>query len=1764
MLLESKLQDVLEQLKQYQNALLVAAAQPSGALAPVPSALQQASALVPQPALVTPSAMMYPPSAYRAEGYDYWTSHGYDPAAALHGYRGFQQPIPSNYGIGYAGMTPRGMPPPPHYPSRSVRPETEDYGPDSFAYGDEYRRETDFTVGPEVVKEHQATGGSGSSGFAPVPALQPGFFSLPRPVPSESSHIGLTGKLEDRVVRISGASIPGQGTVPVTSEIRAIVQSSNSPSVITVGTKPGILRAAVSSAAAGGASERVLPATTSLFGQQHSTSATSVVKPSFNQSSESQKDDEDHDDSYTEPHFEPIVVLPEVVDLKTGEEDETVLFADRVKLYRFTDKQWKERGVGTLKILFNESTIRARILMRREQVHKVCANHYIKPDMTVEKKSPEDVKVLTWKAVDCSDEEPRLEQFCCKFKTEEIADQFIENFKKATKLMTDRKQAPTVDNQKSASEVTSATSFGSATSVPAQQLSAFSVAALAFTSSSGQPAKFSFGVSSSPSTPFSSSTFRPPSSTAAIGMATASSQQLAKPVFAVSQANVKPTESTSVVSGIFRVTSTTSVTASSAQSPLFGSTFSATKVSTFSTQPLPVESTISTTNVATSGTKPTLFGSAISTADATPSNMQPLLFGQTGSALKVSASSTPLFSTTKVTASSTQSPFGSKFSSTPVASAGSQPLAFGSTFSAPSFITGAQQPVFGTTSFTTSNGQPSLFSSTFSAVSVSASTAVTSVTATVSKFSSTSTPSIAVSNAGTTTVTSVLGGFTFNKPPVIKVEEKTDVVDEKKDASKPANPFANFSFTSGTKAVVTKDDDKEKSEKQEVAFGTSKWLASGQDTLNQILSESTSAEVNENNPVSTTPATSAIFGSKTSAFGLSFKTVTESSASAFVSKKVDADIFNAKGQRLFEDGKNSEKDNETGNDEGVEEYVPNRSFEALVSLPEVEVVTGEENETRLFGERAKLYRMDNECKQWKERGIGEIKILKHATSQKFRILMRREQVLKVCANHYITTKMKLLPMKTSETSWCWFARDFSEQEIHEEQLCVKFKTVEEAKNFKSTFEGCQKILAEADTQQKSAAGSKARSANVDQTMKISASEGTSAESSASASLSSLFKPKQGEWQCEVCYVKNSGDKTNCVACESPKPASKVEVMPSKPKIENIGPTSSSSSSLSSLFKPKDGEWQCEACYIKNSGDKAKCIACETPKPGLKIEAVQSPPNNENISAVTSSLSSLFKPKDGEWQCNTCYVKNDSNKMKCAACETPKPGAPAEQPETKPSVQLKLGPNGGFTFGADQPMSFAAGFGSSTPATDSGKKEDGVGFMPKATGFGQVSTGFGGFAFGNTKDAETKTGGGDVVDSSASVVTSGTSQPATDAGKPFSFGQASSGFGATFAAIKSSDSKDQQPASGAGKENAKPIFGTPSTSGSKPVFTFGGAGGTASPASFVFGGKGFSVGLSNAVKSADAPQTTEKPSSSSTPKKPDSSLPAFGPKPVFGNFSFASSSVASPSTTGTDSQSKTISDDSSQKVFGTPSFSFAGVNSDTGKPVESTTLATPTKPAFFATLASPVSPQSPDGLYKNSEGEDDHIIFEPIVRLPENVEVRTGEEDEEVLYSQRAKLYRFVGNEWKERGVGDVKILQHKQKKQVRLLMRREKVLKICMNHRLAPEMSLKQMPNAQGKVLMWHAEDFADGESVHEKFSIRFKDAQVASSFETAFNRALEHLKTTKKTESVVATLPEAASSTFTASSSNSSGKSLLMDLLTKTTSSSRSLRKCVANYRRS
>jgi hypothetical protein len=88
------------------------------------------------------------------------------------------------------------------------------------------------------------------------------------------------------------------------------------------------------------------------------------------------------------------------------------------------------------------------------------------------------------------------------------------------------------------------------------------------------------------------------------------------------------------------------------------------------------------------------------------------------------------------------------------------------------------------------------------------------------------------------------------------------------------------------------------------------------------------------------------------------------------------------------------------------------------------------------------------------------------------------------------------------------------------------------------------------------------------------------------------------------------------------------------------------------------------------------------------------------------------------------------------------------------------------------------------------------------------------------------------------------------------------------------------------------------------------------------------------------------------------------------------------------------------------------------------------------------------LKQDEAPESEDVHFEPVVKLTEKVEVKTNEEAEEQMFKMRAKLFKFVreSSEWKERGTGDVRLLKHKENGKTRLVMRRDKTLKVCANH----------------------------------------------------------------------------------------------------------------------
>ncbi|XP_023348327.1 RANBP2-like and GRIP domain-containing protein 5/6 isoform X4 [Eurytemora carolleeae] len=468
--------------------------------------------------------------------------------------------------------------------------------------------------------------------------------------------------------------------------------------------------------------------------------------------------------------------------------------------------------------------------------------------------------------------------------------------------------------------------------------------------------------------------------------------------------------------------------------------------------------------------------------------------------------------------------------------------------------------------------------------------------------------------------------------------------------------------------------------------------------------------------------------------------------------------------------------------EEPEEYEPEVDFKPVVPLPEeIEVITGEEDEDILFEDRAKLFRFSDDSKEWKERGLGQAKILRNKETGQVRFLMRRDQTFKICANHTILSEIKLDLMKGNTKARIWGAQDFSDGELTTEKFCIKMKTEEQIEKFHAAF------------------------------------------------------------------------------VEAAKTA--VSRSPKKPE-KAVEKASTGKSLADFAAAQKSGSWECEGCLTRNDNAKIQCLACEGAKPGCEEEV---------------------------------------KKLKEAA----KPAA----------AVMTIGAGGGFKFG-----------GGVTPASSGS-----------------------GFVFG----------------------------------------------------------------------------GGSSTATSTPGFSFG------------------------------------TPKSTAEVSKEDSPKPPFGTKD-------------------------------------THEFSFGGIRTSPRKHNESTT--------------------SENDLYQEDEGEN--IYFEPVIPLPEKVDVKTGEEEETVLYSHKAKVFRFTDGEWKERGIGDIKILKHEKTGKVRLLMRREQVLKICLNHYVTPQL-VSNFKEKDTKSWTWAAQDFSDGELTSMTFALRFKTPEISSDFKSALDTAMSSFgaltpSESKPTESVI------------------------------------------------
>ncbi|KAL7866306.1 hypothetical protein SRHO_G00115530 [Serrasalmus rhombeus] len=728
------------------------------------------------------------------------------------------------------------------------------------------------------------------------------------------------------------------------------------------------------------------------------------------------------------PHFEPIVPLPDKVDVKTGEEEEEEMFCNRAKLFRFEAeaKEWKERGIGSIKILKHKTSGKFRVLMRREQVLKICANHYITADMALKPNAGSD-KSWVWHAIDYADEMPKTEQLAIRFKTADEAALFKLKFVEAQRAL----QSLQIQDQskESYSKSSAPQETGRKVDLKTQ-----------FAKKEGEwdctvccvrngPSSKTCVACQSPNPNLSKSEAKP-----ADGFRNAPTVTPSAGTFTFGLSG-KDTSSETSFKGFgdqipFSFKFGTQATAApSGQSDKTSGQWEASADSFVSDKCLTpsVQAVSNSSSVAPTGFS---FGPGLDQFAKKPGqwDCDACLVRNDAAATKCISCQTPC-STAKSQGGLAM--FGKKEGQwdcetclvrnegtsshcvscqEPKVSAKSSLAAPASSSFSFSFSSKDNQPA--ATGFKANFDASSTFQFGQSKKETPAAFKFESSAAQVETSSSTSTFSFSLPASAS--------AFKFG----LKEQESTAAVSQA-----PSGSASSF-----LKNIAEQHREKEK----EAASST----------------QSPATTSNDDNPLLT---------GKQNTF--SFADLAKSSQGNFQFGQTDPSFtgFAGAGEQLFTSFREGQKADTSVDQDEEDMYKTDENddiqFEPVVKMPEkVELVTGEEDEECLYTNRVKLFRFDCETQQWKERGVGNLKILKNNKNGRLRVLMRREQVLKVCANHWITTTMNLKPLAGSDRAWMWQASDFSDGDARFEQLAAKFKTPELAADFKQKFEECQRLL----------------------------------------------------------------------------------------------------------------------------------------------------------------------------------------------------------------------------------------------------------------------------------------------------------------------------------------------------------------------------------------------------------------------------------------------------------------------------------------------------------------------------------------------------------------------------------------------------------------------------------------------------------------------------------------------------------------------------------
>uniref|UniRef100_A0A1B0B792 RanBP2-type domain-containing protein n=1 Tax=Glossina palpalis gambiensis TaxID=67801 RepID=A0A1B0B792_9MUSC len=987
-------------------------------------------------------------------------------------------------------------------------------------------------------------------------------------------------------------------------------------------------------------------------------------------------------------------------------------------------------------------------------------------------------------------------------------------------------------------------------------------------------------------------------------------------------------------------------------------------------------------------------------------------------------------------------------------------------------------------------------------------------------------------------------------------------------STKAFNKYATFSCKPEVEAPAVFDSFKDNNSTMALINCTSKVIGTISSSTSASSVTSTNTSINtissSKNITTASPfASNNLNKSPTAAFSIA-TAITTSVVPVMVSKENATSNLNKSAA------------SDTGDD-----HVPISEFQAVIPLPDVvEIKTGEENEIVLFEHRAKLMRFDKKAGEWKERGLGNFKLLqdKHDID-KLRVLMRREQVHKLCCNQRVYKDTAFIYRKNSDTALSWAGLDFSDNELLVEILTIRFKTPEVCKQFLKALNEAQDRMS-AEGKETNVQSSKASSEAVAKNTVIgsclaygSPKDKVSPKSTVSnivAPISKSFNiglPATGaantmltpSLPTQFTFTFQKSNVNSAIACSDKRLTTDL----SQTSLTSIG-------AFEDQFKPNAGSWACQACNILNGADKMYCVACGSPKdnkvsPKSTVSNIVAPisksfnfgfaatgaantmltpslptqftftfqKSNVNSEVLTTdlsqtSLTSAISKKESNT--NGLFLSDLAQKFRFSfpvakiskseiitpkvdfafnAGSTPTKGVFTFTTSSTTSTSLSDIPNTtmlpnpaavessdklGFLNGLPQQNTEAliltkmnTGQESAKEAFSLNRKVFNFILKPKCSGKSCKSPSKFDSVADDAEDEDTKSAQLDEwqnsVHTTQSIPLPGKNKKIADK---------------FMKAVKKTLDGNTSP--------KVEIAGT-----STSVRTSASLGPTAS-------------NMTEETDNSSFLSFTGHPSNENTTA--DGCIFGSGENPATTTTHVATSLFERLTVTTTTGSANTGPFVDLSKTA-TAAIGFASLAAKASKD-DKVTIAFAkgkekpgpgnfiglTDQNAFARFAKPLagvndaksnqtdSCSSAENNF-NDKNYDPH--YEPVIALPAEIVITTGEEEETKLFGERATLFRWddTSKEWKERGVGELKILFHPIKQTYRMLMRREKIYKLILNHLVNTEFSFNEMKK-NPKSFLWGTMNYAEcPEGVLEELAVRFKNVILAELFREQLNKCI-------------------------------------------------------------